>query len=434
MEYENDKQVIFFKDIFFAIVYCWKAIVVAAIVGALLLGGVQIYRNHSVAEPALSQATTEKIQRLDQQITAKENAIAYQQYYLENSYLLSMDPYNVYQINLSVYVHTDYQILPGMQYQNPDNTAVLVNAYHTLLGDGTLIKQIADALQIDAKYIPELISSEITNSSNPGLLMICITHNNEQKALIISSLIESFLTDYTEQFQKDLGVHELRFISTSSGLRTSQNIADQQKKATEYLSTLHTELEKLEKQRSDLKSATSTTSATFMAIVGGVLGMTAVIACAFFVHLSSGKVYSGRVLTNRTGIKVLGCIPASKKRDLISRWLRKAEGRNLCADSINVAATVTANLCSGAKQVLIAVSYEVQSIDLVQKTLEHSGLQVCRCDSLLHNAEALKLLPGCDTVVLIEKCAESTYTDVEQAMECVADHGKTLLGCILIDG
>ena len=53
--------------------------------------------------------------------------------YIEKSVLNSIDPYNVYNARADLYVTTDYKILPGMDYQNPDYTSSILSAYTSLL-------------------------------------------------------------------------------------------------------------------------------------------------------------------------------------------------------------------------------------------------------------------------------------------------------------
>ena len=42
MEQERSAQTIYFKDLFFSVLYKWKWLVIAAVVGGLLLGGVEL--------------------------------------------------------------------------------------------------------------------------------------------------------------------------------------------------------------------------------------------------------------------------------------------------------------------------------------------------------------------------------------------------------
>lgn len=426
MDYE-EKQVVSLKDIFFGILYHWKSIVVAMLIGALLLGGVAFYRSPIDN----SQEAIEDTQNLAQQILIKQNTVNNQEEYLKDSYLLNVDPYNLYEVSVSFYISSDYQILPQMIYQNPDSTPALLIAYQSLLSDRTLVQSIADTAGIGAKYVSELLTSTTTNG-HPGILTVNIIHQDADKATAITALIQAFLENHTESLQKQLGNHTLTVISTVSGPSTNNDVASQQKKATEYLATLRTELEQLEKSLSTLESSSSGFNIPLMAVVGGMVGFVLAVIVFFLLFMGSGKVYSDQALINRTGIKILGCVASSKKRCCITRRLRKIEGRSMNPQDIHIPAAIISNHCTDMRNLLIAGNCDETTLKTLQDSLP--GLQVSYFDSLLNNADALKALPQCDAVVLLETCATSTYSDVERTMACIADHNKQLLGCILIDG
>ena len=80
---------------------------------------------------SLDIANNEKSQR------DTEYAIQKAQEYAENSVWNNLDPYNVWVAQADLYVTTNYQIQPGMAYQNPDRTDSVLSAYASLLGNSS---------------------------------------------------------------------------------------------------------------------------------------------------------------------------------------------------------------------------------------------------------------------------------------------------------
>ena len=82
---------------------------------------------------SLDIANNEKSQR------DTEYAIQKAQEYAENSVWNNLDPYNVWVAQADLYVTTNYQIQPGMAYQNPDRTDSVLSAYASLLGNSSAL-------------------------------------------------------------------------------------------------------------------------------------------------------------------------------------------------------------------------------------------------------------------------------------------------------
>ena len=151
MDMDRDEQVIFLKDLLFAVLYQWKKILLAALAFAVLLGGYAAAKNvgNVPSEQAeqqyqkdLEQYQIEKA-ALEQNIERTEQKIRAQQEYMENSLLMQLDPYAFFEGTMQLCIATDYQIQPGMAYQNPDYTKSVLSAYQAMLGGEYLLSQIA---------------------------------------------------------------------------------------------------------------------------------------------------------------------------------------------------------------------------------------------------------------------------------------------------
>ena len=150
MEYEKKEQVIFIKDLLFAALYQWRKILIGAVILALILGGVSFLNQRKAAETTLSDEEAqsalaefeENKARLEQDLENTEKALTNQENYLSQSPIMLMDPYGVYQASIEVTVQSDYQILPGMQYQNPDYTSAILRAYTVYLTGDEVINTI----------------------------------------------------------------------------------------------------------------------------------------------------------------------------------------------------------------------------------------------------------------------------------------------------
>ena len=173
--------------------------------------------------------------------------------------------------------------------------------------------------------------------------------------------------------------------------------------------------------------------AIIFAVLGGVLGAFLTVCAVWVLHITSGKVYSDRTLRNRTGVKVIGCVSAGKKKG-IDRKLHKLEGRNTAETESQYALLAVDIRCrmENAKHLLVTGSVEAEGlVSALRQAIP--GVQVSS-GSILDSAAALEMLKACDAVLLVEQCGVSRYSQVDRQTEIICDYAKQLLGCVLLDG
>ena len=191
MEYKTEDQVIYPKDLLFAALYRWKAMVVAALVLGLLLGGFMLVRGLWSADgEAKLQASTayeeelEDYQRelayLEKGVQRLEIAVADQQMYMDESLYLKLDPYDHYRSVITFYLATDYQILPEMTYQNTDKTNILVNAYAAMLRSDAVVKALAEAVQVQPRFLREVYRVDVAETAH--MITVTLLHAQETGA------------------------------------------------------------------------------------------------------------------------------------------------------------------------------------------------------------------------------------------------------------
>lgn len=148
--YQNYEQEIDLKDLMFSVLRRWRPIILIAIIFALLLGGLKVFKGLGQIKDAEFMAEKEQEYqdsldqyeiskaRLSKEIENIKNSLESQNEYMEKSILMNINPYDEYAASASFYVSTDYQIMPGMVYQNPDTAASIMAAYMSMIQDGEM--------------------------------------------------------------------------------------------------------------------------------------------------------------------------------------------------------------------------------------------------------------------------------------------------------
>ena len=452
MNYENQEREISLKDMLFSAMYHWKKMLLAALILAVALGGFMGYKSWKDATnpelvakyeqeyaDAMILYEDEKT-RLERELGDIEENIENQEEYLENSLVMKMDPHNVYEARASLYISTDYQILPEMSYQNTDKTQLILAFYQAALTNGEVMGEIAENAGVKVKYLREVVS---VTSQMDHILDITVRHAEQEEAEKIMDQLLNNMAQIQVQLTESIEAHQVSTVFTSVSSDVDSNLAATQKAEKNMLQELKETLEVKQEELDELKEPTQTALTTTgaikdgikWAILGAFAGIFAVAVVACVAFIVSDKVYSGDELKNRFGLKILGSVAAEKKFSRLDSWLRGKEGRATANSDAgyDLIAMNVKNYGGEMKTLLVTGDGNEQLINRLVGVLQPKLPQVkllC-CGSLLQDAKAVQSLPECDGVLLVEKCGASRYSNIARTVERVKDAQKQLVGCII---
>lgn len=458
MQTNHDEQVIYLKDLLFSVLYRWKKILVWCLILAALLGGfkgVSAYRDMKSAlaqlsDPAQQQQTmelyeSEKTSLEDQMQTLQDN-IQRQTDYLQASILMQLNPYAFYEATVSVYISTDYQIQPNKTYQDPDLTNALINGYTTVLTGDASMQAIADEMGIEVMYLSELLTTSALPKDSAlagtNTLTLSFKYPTEEGAQQLLGLVSQQLSSIQDELADSIQEHEMHIIRQDVRQASDMLLMEEQNLQVQKLTDLYDKKDLLQIDIDALVMpqvpATSISSviksAVIFAVIGGVVGAVLAVLAIWIGHICSNKVYSARTLRNRTQLKTVGCINVMKKMGPVTKALRKLDNRCIAEASQQaqlVAASVR-NLCEDSKHLLVTGTADSTVLmDALHQAMP--GVQISG-GNLLTDISAVEALSRCDRVLLVEQCGTSCYTDVQQTAAMIADNGKLLLGCVLLNG
>lgn len=456
MENKREEQMVYLKDLLFAALYKWKTVLVWAVILAVLLGGFkgvvsftdmqddEIQSENSAQQELAMEVYKSRRESLKQQIDANRENARYQEEYLEESVLMNLDAYNFYEVYLSVIVETDYQIMPGMAYQNPDMTSAIIHAYLEEIANEDNAKALAETIGTKAEYFRELLATDTPNDTRSFVFRVSVPDEAGGEKLL--EAMKQMIQQIQQEVSQTVAPHELRIKEQFTRQAINPALAQTQQEQADKLTALNDAITSLQQQRNTLQppekivasGGTVVKDAVTFAVVGGILGVMLVVLIAWMKHIFGGKIYSGRVLTNRTGIKVFGGVKAKTNRSKSEERLRALEGRNnLPADrqGAMLAYSIAAVMGNeGVLQISGQISGEARAafVDALRQTA--SQITVRDEGNLLQDISARQALAQADCVLLVEQCDASAYEGVQQQIDVIAEHGKKLLGCVLIDG
>lgn len=460
MENNNYEQEIDLKDLLFAVLRKWRPIILVAVVLAVLLGGYKGYKGiasmndpkqvekQTQADQEALQAYNLKKSGLEREIDNLTKSIEGQQSYVENSVLMKINPYDEYVSNISIYVYTDYQIMPGSVYQNYDIRKSLISAYISMAVNGELSNYLSNEMGIEAQYAQELIS--VSSNYETSTLSLSIKNATADECDKMSELIMDFFKDKQKTLVTSVGEHTLNVVNEATYSVVDLQLETTQKNTNYNLSTMESslnektaELAKLEEPKPTLTSKLSALKGGIKYfILGGVLGgfMMVFFICVGF--LMSDKLNSEKELRKRFGIRILGVFESKGKKKpfaFVDKWLDKLEGKagqEIAEDTVYaVAAANIENYVGDAKNLLVTSSLNDETLNEVMEKLSaklgSKGIHLSAASSVIRNPETIKLAAQCDGVVLVEKKGTSTFAELERELDAFAQLDKTVIGCVV---
>ena len=450
------EQEIDLKDLMFAVLYKWKPIIAVAILIGALLGGYKLITTYKAQNDAevVEKANAdyqkevelfEKNQETgEREIENLTESIEKQQEYLEDSLLMNMSPYDVWEAKTVLFIKTDYVIMPGMDYQNVNYISTVLQAYRTSLTNLEFLKSVSKKVGMDERYLEELIT--ITVDGN--LLTLQARADKKTTVEKIMKELRNGIDDAQPRILDSIGEHTISEISESVGSLVDLALSDTQKSQNDRLVSLNNSLDQKKTELDEMEEPKPASSPKVSAlksgikygVLGGVLGafMVVFFVCVFF--LMSDKLYSAKDLRSRYRLKVLGTLPVigRKKANPIDAWLRRLEGRVDPKTADTEYSLIAANVKNYADRIRSLLIVGTAADEAISAVAEKLGalipeLQIVRGGNMLQETEALAKLAASEGVILVEQCGRSTNSGVAAELEKTTDLQKPIVGCVVFE-
>lgn len=462
------------KSLCFHILRQWKTVLLWGLVFAILMGGLQTYSVHSNAQKATAEASAESAETIDPEKAQHNYTQEYQEYledlrlldqrisyaqhcadtfeeYVENSVLMKIDYQKTNTAKVTYYIEYDYASQAESSSQGPEKTGALTWFYYDHLENGDIYEDIAAAVEMDCKYLPELVTVATPNSCT---LTISVSHTSAKSAVQIMDLLQEQVTIFHKQLTQTVGKHTVTCVADTIGeyvdlpLHLSQNdtrnhLVNLQNNLLFYQYELR-DLEEPELPKSVSVNINITPDPTdslvkvFVkwAVLGGIVGMVLAVAYLFAKSLIRNRVLSASQLTNVFQTTVLGeAVCSSEALPALTRKINALEGclvENSDGNYRFLAENIR-NHCGSAKNILLCSDWDHSLGSTLALSLNKylSDIQLLPAGSLLKDADALHSLTQCDAVVLIASQDISRNADIRKLLEQIRDCHKELIGFIV---
>lgn len=457
----NTENEINLLTMFYAGLHKWRLMLTCAVAFAVLAGAFGGYKANgetqdeyanreemiSIRNKKLESSRAIEDAELSNSVISQK--IAEQQEYLDKSIWINMDSYDIHCATAEYFIDTDYQIMPGMDYQNRDYTDTVASTYRSRLMNADILNVVAERCGTEYRYLNELLSVSVSDR----ILTISVINKDDELAQAILEDIVSYLPVIGKDITESIAEHTITLIDESAYSYVDLELVDKQGEQSVLLQTLmqtkedndniiadaEYDLYELEKEEQELVAEPSIMAkAIKYAIIGTVLGMVLAFMYGCFRYILGGKVYIADELGTRYGLHIIGTIASGKNRSLIDARIAKAEGRTYRIASDSDYRAIAGNLM-GMKEIPDSIFITgVVDAETIEKTAQKiipmlKGIAVKYGADIINNPDSIDNLSECNGVVFIEECGKSRYADVDKQLEKAEWFGKKIIGCIVIE-
>lgn len=477
-------------DMLFYVLSHWRSIIVFAIIGALLIGGVATLKSMSGINTGQSEKTTqleqptheEQLQAVESKLTevqkasvlsviSDEEEYAIRKEYLECSAIMQMNPNNVYRIEL-IYVVEAEDISSGYN---------LASVYADLINGVGLTKWVEEQTGIPAMGVDELVTAEsksrltiLTGEDYGGQgrdsLKVNIINVSEEKCSELANLIENYIDSQYEMMETEFGMHDVALLSKTNATVFDTAIADRQVTYSNTLVSLLNSIAKSKDAFSEEQDAyyqllvnpitddvavenqeptTLDDKAVFlnwkMVAVGALVGAVFYVGGVLLVYVMNNRLRLNDELPELYDIPQLGLIVRETTNlFFVDKWIRSLRNRGKRTftqkQSINLATTavkIAVNKIDLKSICLMGCDMETvgtnEICNKIKESLKKDNITITILNNVLYDAEAMAQLDNIDGVVLIEKVGSTMYCEITDELELVRRQHINVIGGILVE-
>ncbi len=442
------------KDLFFHLCYRWRSILIAALVGAILLGAYQylsVQKTHNEGK----LTTEEKQYEIDLQyyrdsvINAQNNIRTYtkliqeKEDYMNDSVYMSLDSKNEWVAIKRFSVKVDQAVLdalPESVQEDPANYVMAVYVY-TLKSDLDSVEMEALLGTGKKEYINELVSISLDNTTNT--ITIQVIGESEEK---VTGQLEYFVNRlYTVSgpIAQEVCAHTLLLVIEDCYSRTDSDLSSKQDENNQQIISWQESLKKQREALNELEERDEPVPpgkhVVKYAVIGFILGAFLLAAIYAVKYICGGKLNNVGEISERYGLPVYGEFAHSRARRPgkgLDKLFEKWEFKHAVTDAQVVESTVSALLRErfAGKKILLAGTCAQRKLDALGGSLSRHLSGACEISSqgdLPVNANAVSASKDADAVILVEEKYVSRIASIGQAAEQLGIADVNLVGCII---
>ena len=445
------------KDVFFELLYRWRGILIAAIIGAVLLCGYQYYSVASIHREGKLTNEEEQyeislkeyrmgLKSNQESLRVNQSLMQDSQEYFSKSVYINLDASTMWTATRTYLVTVKQEgdgASQAIGFQDPADY-VMASYASTLVDDALDSEQMMALLGTDEKrYVKEVVNA--TPEVETNLLVLKVLSDSEDKAKAAIEYFDNRLNTTCAEKIQPLYPHELKAISDSVVMSPDDTLAKKQQEKILNMQTYQTAIQDAENALHDLKQKGEPSAPGMhlgrMAALGFVLFAFLMVAYISVKYLAGGRLHDGTEMTRRYGLFIFGEADHSRARRpgkgidrLIENW-EFGKSQKDAAQTGRQAATLLANCLSKGNALILVSTRPSEKLTALQETLE-SELKAqdirigCKADFL--GDSRLSPVSESTSLLVVEEKYESRTEKIRREAEILSLQDAKTIGAIVL--
>ncbi len=457
------KEPISIKEIFAIVLKQGRKILCAALIGAVLAGGLQAaVQVKDAMAPENSREVIEAqnqeawdayyaaVEPLEDALEDARKDLEWQQEYMENSLRMHWDSFHVYKCNIVLSI-ADIDEAALQQINEKDGklvayiVSVIQNQYVNYWKSVDLESELENHsyTDVDETYLREIVGF---NTYDGAVINIYAYGEKEEDAVSLAEAIYAAILKAKPLIEESSFSHELKVINQSikcgnaSAIRTAQ----QENEATlQSLENAYAELEaKLEKVKEPVPAEGYTIKSALKAVITWmVLGavVVTILACVVIwgMYIIGDGIETSRQMEAILGVPFLGAAAGlgSIWNQWACRFVGERQWKNADMAQLYISENVKNCVESTKKIALVTtlnIAEEDEHVQAVMSAIKSQGFQVSYANQAEENPEALVAIRNCDNVILLERLGKSRRLPVLAVVEMAKRMDTVAVGFVLV--
>jgi len=440
--YNNYEREINLKDLLFSILYRWRSLLLAGLIGLALIGGYKFATSYKTSV-VLGQNNEESAKILRQKEAERIRLATMVEYYSESPLMY-----------INGFARPTVEIIYSITITDAKADELYKDSIDAIVAAYTIGLDVYDEFNkngIEGRYAEELYTCDYDIDSNT--IQIIASGPDKEMAKQIADIVAGAVENKKNNITSEYRDHSLKKVAEHYYEIIDRDLLKKQNSFISSIKTRKEELKKLEDEIAKLKIDSGLMGDTVVSkkgfipnsiikysILGAILGVFIVVVWYCVIYVLKPILRTENDIRNQYGIPVIGTLPKKQptKPLFIDKLLMKLEGRSDCQnaeETIKTASISISNTASKGSHVVVITSMaENKAFDKIAEKLNSIVTEVTLI--LLRGgtdkANNVEELSKCDAVVLVEERDVSSLNKINEELRQIKLFDKKVLGAIII--
>ena len=436
------------KDIFWRILFDWRGLIIAGILGAVFVTAAPYFIDKREYNERGDINTLEEINEGEELRSLEKIEVLLQKMvdekrsYINNSLKMAINADEVNTLVLTWYVESDHD-------SGEDYAASVIDLYKNFLQSENLLKRLSEYMECDRRYVSELTEVILPVSDTSSVFGFQIIYSDREMLKQIAKVVQEMMMQMEPVFSEKIGDHSLRSLPESISVETDSELATYQHLVYTDLGEAQVAFDDMKDQVEKAGSGDDEEKYTALrvclsnVILGLVIGIFLRIVWIVCGVLFSPKLQRIEELEEMYGIRQIGVISDTKLRGGIDKWLFKFKNRKeMQLSEETILQMIVSHIelaCQRKKTTKIYLTgSDIEKIDhrlmsSIVDGLKEYGIEAVYGENINYVAEAVRQMTKIGLVVVVEQTNMSLYREIEKTLKAIGQQEVELVGGIGIN-